>query len=931
MPSCPYPTCGKYLQDQTGLARHLSTVHALDSPPPRRSTSPSPEPPINARDHNEGSYVDEIMWDGVEERQSGNWIDYGSDSGAETGSDDEREEEESGEESDEADEPQVERLAGDGGRLEKPLEYGIEVQEWAGWPHNEHGEPLHPATPPPAPDYLADPKRPFFPFESQRQFDWAKHYVRYQYTKEQFMEHTNLLKAEDIKPPFKSRDKLYELVAQIPYGQSWINWKCATFQLSPPDGETDPKIRSLYLKRYKCYFRNTAEVFSALCSHPAMQGHQYYQPIRINLPDGSFFISENFTSVEAWERQAELPKGHHHVDIQLGSDSTALSAGTGNAAMHLVYMTIASNPAFSKRENQGVLIPIGVIPIPKNPDGKRNEEWHRRHARRVRHHAMALIIEPLKGKILSPNGSLERWADGFYRWSHPQIGSHVLDTPEASWSSCMLAGWCPTCDMEPAKLGVGPGQPRSALQSEQLRQEGAKVARVHGLHMERPYTTQVGADIHKCIRGDLLHQNIKAGVKDHGLGKLLFPLFEVLGGGKAGRAEFNRKLSLRLACMPHYADVRRFKDPLDNVGQWTNESSIALMKLIRETYAEVPAAGDDDDEESGFSWVRLHAWFHYVTWTVQSGVLDLSTTAYYETAHKVPKAGYRSSNHCDYEEWILQYMSRLAALDIMQTHLEAASIVPHHSPIDTPVYCDPVIMLPKSKARGTRACRMSALEERLDLSGLLAKTRSYLFKLTGDPDSRDFNPMTEQFNTLTAEFPVYPPPPYLSPDTCRTLSQTIWCHRNYPMRGCGQRGRHWARFDTVLISKSTGAGDIGLAQYSVARPVLFYSFTYRTRKLDLCLAETFETIDGGKLHSSLLEPIVRRQTTPTGDARLEVFDVANIYRSVFLRPLWDYDKEPDPKTLTHLNILDDWHGKWVVSTLTDQNVFGRLYKGIERN
>ena len=48
-------------------------------------------------------------------------------------------------------------------------------------------------------------------------------------------------------------------------------------------------------------------------------------------------------------------------------------------------------------------------------------------------------------------------------------------------------------------------------------------------------------------------------------------------------------------------------------------------QLIQDVYANVAAAGEDDEE--GVSWVCLHAWFHYVPWILEFGVLDLGNTA----------------------------------------------------------------------------------------------------------------------------------------------------------------------------------------------------------------------------------------------------------------------------------------------------------------
>jgi hypothetical protein len=65
-------------------------------------------------------------------------------------------------------------------------------------------------------------------------------------------------------------------------------------------------------------------------------------------------------------QQTKLPKGHFACRINISSDATICSAGTGNYDRHPVYAWISINSPFLLREHRGALILIAFLPKVKS-------------------------------------------------------------------------------------------------------------------------------------------------------------------------------------------------------------------------------------------------------------------------------------------------------------------------------------------------------------------------------------------------------------------------------------------------------------------------------------------------------------------------------------------------------------------------------------
>ncbi|KAK4699070.1 hypothetical protein P7C70_g7198, partial [Phenoliferia sp. Uapishka_3] len=709
--TCEWNHCRQSFATKPDLARHLSRLHKG-----RR-----PDPIDLHLDANE-AFRHRVFWDGVAQRRG--QAQRKRRRGNEADADDESSE---GDEDDDR----------------QPRRFRVETYPEAGWACDADGNRLDQQFPPPVPqELLEDSEAPYHPFDDKRAWNWANRSVVRRMTRSEMNEliadHEEL---EESPAPFKNMDHLRATIGQIEFGMEWATWKKKSFTVAAPDPETLEAF-PFWGQEVTVYMRDTDALVSELLRRPSFVGRQRYAPQRISLPDGEF-ITEPHTGSGMWEFQSKVPRGTLIKRINLASDATVCSIGTGQVYVHPVYISISTNDPALIRNGEAQLL-AGFLPVLKNKNtSSAIAEMFRRWARTVRHECMRLLTEPLK-PILSEN-QLRQTADGH------------------------------CCSQFPDLLSEGPGEPRTTAKSSALRAEGHAEARAMGLHPEETFYVSLNIDGHGCIRADSLHQ-LEGGVfKQINLDRLTLPyLKNACGGGGKLYQDVLDKIVKRLSCIPSYTNIRRFKDSI-TFGQWTHKSSRNLMAvgeiffrlqsnakpgssrlshlswiydkppleiedvtiddgvpqsfaliaiiymyanslestatdrknldyavnlyytLIKEVFAE-------EREGKGFNWMKAHSLWHYTQWTQTDGVPSHSNTSCYEAAHKQIKEFWRASNKCESLKQIMWANIRHDVMASFRIRLERSGTLPVEKQFEEPVYLPARTVL---SARGDRLRKSS--------------------------------------------------------------------------------------------------------------------------------------------------------------------------------------------------------------------------------
>jgi hypothetical protein len=66
---------------------------------------------------------------------------------------------------------------------------------------------------------------------------------------------------------------------------------------------------------------------------------------------------------------------------------------------------------------------------------------YQRFVRQMYHACLALIFEPLKAGMTTPE--VVRCPDGHFRRAVYTLGPYIADYPEQVWLACIVQNWCP--------------------------------------------------------------------------------------------------------------------------------------------------------------------------------------------------------------------------------------------------------------------------------------------------------------------------------------------------------------------------------------------------------------------------------------------------------------------------------------------------------
>jgi hypothetical protein len=335
---------------------------------------------------------------------------------------------------------------------------------------------------------------------------------------------------------------------------------------------------------------------------------------------------------------------------------------------------------------------------------------------------MARILEPL---IKAGNEGLSMTcADGFTRRIFPVLAAYIADHPEQCLVAACRENFCPKCLVPPLQHG----EPILSEAREQERTlilikhqaSGASVRqfREEGLRaINSPFWANLPhCDIFASISPDILHQLHKGLFKDH-LSKWC-----ALAAGDDGESE----MDLRFQAMSDFWGLRRFKDGISHIKQWTGKEFKEMEKtyirvltgLVVEDVVKCASAALDfiyyaqfrkhtdvtlvkmekalDDFHTykdvfirlgirdHFNIAKIHLLVHYIPMIQSLGCADGYNTEASERLHiEYTKDAYRATNRKAYTQQMTKWLSRQQAVDQFDAYLQWCSQLEHHPPAPT--------------------------------------------------------------------------------------------------------------------------------------------------------------------------------------------------------------------------------------------------------
>ncbi|SGY57507.1 BQ5605_C006g04289 [Microbotryum silenes-dioicae] len=393
------------------------------------------------------------------------------------------------------------------GERNQRRKFRTETHPQAGWACDAAGNYCEVQTLPPLPHTeLHDPTNLYYPFESEFAFEFAKHAQKYRLSESQFNNLIRIHKGVGIDYQYANRDAYRAILDKVPSAK-WTTYHEATLKLTAPSLGWPEHLSTLpfLLQSHTFWVLDTAEVLCHLLSSPIFSGHQTYAPQEHFevCKDGTEtqFYSEPHTGTKAWNFQVSARVSDLHDMVQVSNptslsgltqflqasldclrdlgirintshDATALSAGTGTASAHPIYLSLSINAGFLKREDRGGLVLIGFFPKLTRTD-KGNDELWRMYCRRVKHCILEQLWQPIKRYLSGRH--LFQFADGHHRFARVYFGPTAVDYPDACWLTGVASGNVVCYDRKHSELHLGPGTPRTSTSSASLRAEARQV------------------------------------------------------------------------------------------------------------------------------------------------------------------------------------------------------------------------------------------------------------------------------------------------------------------------------------------------------------------------------------------------------------------------------------------------------------------------
>jgi hypothetical protein len=375
-----------------------------------------------------------------------------------------------------------------------------------------------------------------------------------------------------------------------------------------------------------------------------------------------------------------------------------------------VYFTINNiEKDFRRKNSSHAHILLGYIPCPKFSGFKKSSQKHARQ--QFFHDCMKRIVQPLieAGKT----GVDMVCADGHVRRVFPILACYIGDAPEQALVTCTQENYCPKCPVLPDDRGeqlYANARLRDHVRTKNIlatvSRTGIKTRafKLEGLRPNRPFWADLPhTDIFMSITPDILHQLHNGLIGDH-----LVPWLEAIIN-----EDNEEELDNRFRALYPHSGLRRFRDGISVISQWSGNEHRALEKVIlgmiadvvphrvflatealltlvyymrweshddtslSAIYAALDAFHDNKDIfvqlglREDFNFPKLHAIQHYVDSIRLFGSADGYNTEISERLHiDFAKTAYRATNRREYIAQMTRWMERREKMNFFAVYQE---------------------------------------------------------------------------------------------------------------------------------------------------------------------------------------------------------------------------------------------------------------------
>ncbi|TFY52652.1 hypothetical protein EVJ58_g9893 [Rhodofomes roseus] len=500
-----------------------------------------------------------------------------------------------------------------------------------------------------------------------------------------------------------SADSKYKFFQQIDDLPTGVPWHCDVVSVQGDRMGDDGKFLQEQLELWR---RDPVECVEELIGNPTFDGNIAYGPERVYTEEAATIrrYDEMWTADWWWITQGKLPEGATIAPVILASDATKLTNFGGDKKAWPVYLSIGNiSKSVRRQPSQRATILVGYIPVSKLDCF--NDSTRSLAGYRLFHHCMSLILKSLREPGL--NGKEMTCADRGVRRVHPIVAAYVADYPEQCLVCCCKENSCPRCTVPPLRRGeqlnCDPRDVKSTKDALRDHQNGNDSPRFTSEQL-RPVYEPFWADLPHCdifssIMPDILHQLHKGVFKDH----LLSWCTSIVGPDEIDR---------RFRAMTDFPGLRNFRNGISHVSQWTGKEHKEMQRIFVALLAgAVPAEvlevaralvdfiyyaqlqSHDDTSlthlqsaldtfhrckdvfirlgiREHFNIPKIHSLLHYVEAIRSRGSCDGYNTELPERLHiELAKNAYRASNHRDYTEQMVTWLSRQEAVDLHAAYI----------------------------------------------------------------------------------------------------------------------------------------------------------------------------------------------------------------------------------------------------------------------
>ncbi|KAJ3474419.1 hypothetical protein NLI96_g12466 [Meripilus lineatus] len=462
---------------------------------------------------------------------------------------------------------------------------------------------------------------------------------------------------------------------------------------------------------YELFKRDIMKCIRVLYGNPTFADVMSYAPEKHFAKMG--MVQRMFSEMHVcdwWnDIQNELPPGATVIPVIFATDKTQVSQFSGTNTMYPLYMTIGNiDKATRRKPSRHAWILVAYLPTPIFDNLDLTDLETRVARARLFHSCMTEVVQPLirAGSV----GEKMVGGDGDIRHCHPILATYVADHPEHCLVTCSRTGVvCPSCGMTICEFGDhtcnSPRKPKDALEQLNLAAEmrslnqADEALKAHGLTcVFEPFWKDLPhCNIYQSVTPDILHQGYQ-GVLKHLVGWLRtivgdteidarfkrLPFMHgvrsfdegISGLSRVSGGEHKQICKQLLGCIVGKAPAAAIRATvalleffyLAQYHSHTDETLQYMTEALDKFHANKQVfidTGARDVEGDHFNFPKLHFLEHYVPLIRLFGTTDNYNTEATERLHiELVKDAYRATNHKDYVEQMIRWLSRREKVNV---------------------------------------------------------------------------------------------------------------------------------------------------------------------------------------------------------------------------------------------------------------------------